>query len=112
MIRLFGTKKEEGKMTPKEYDKELLLEIQPQANVSFSDERYIGKGDGYEACIHIHQFPTSVNDFWLEKIINENHVIATIDIGTEEREKVLTGLKKSLGEQKSRVITEKDELNR
>ncbi len=51
------------------YNPYLLSEIQPQGGVKF-DENKIIKGDGYEACLHVYAFPTEVDQFWLNSIVN------------------------------------------
>lgn len=115
LLKLFDLKKKDstkGTIDKKEYDENLILEIQPQGNVSFTDERFIWKGDGYEACIHVYKFPSTVNDFWLERILNLPYVISTLDVSTEDKEIVFNSLKKSLGEQKSRIYSEKDEMSK
>ncbi len=85
-----------------EYNPYLLNKIQPVGGIGFKD-RFIVKGDGYETCIHVYDFPLYVNDFWLEKLLNFDDVVTTIDISTEEKKKALDQLDKSISEQLIRV---------
>ena len=65
-------------------DKQLLAEIQPQGGITFSDEAYIRTGVGYEACIHVYDYPhKELPQLWLVQLMMMNDVVATIDIATE-----------------------------
>ena len=35
----------------------LLERIQPQGGITFMDAKYISAGAGYEACLHIFEYP-------------------------------------------------------
>ena len=83
------------------YNPYLLSEIQPQGGVKF-DENKIIKGDGYEACLYVYAFPTEVDQFWLNSIVNIENTIATIDIATEAKELIIRKIDKALDEQNSR----------
>ncbi|MEG1482898.1 MAG: hypothetical protein RSA57_03775 [Cetobacterium sp.] len=86
-----------------EYNPYLLNKIQPVGGIGFKD-RFIVKGDGYETCIHVYDFPLYVNDFWLEELLNFDDVVATVDISTEEKKKALDQLDRSISEQLVRVV--------
>lgn len=83
------------------YNPYLLNEIQPQGGVKFEEDKII-KGDGYEACLYVYAFPTEVDQFWLNSIVNIENTIATIDIATESKELVMKKIDKALEEQNSR----------
>lgn len=86
-----------------EYNPYLLKLIQPVGGVAFKD-RAIVKGDGYEACIRVYEFKTTVGDFWLEPLINYDNVFTTIDVSTENKKEILNRLDKSLNEQLTRQV--------
>ena len=44
----------------KGYDPDLLERIQPQGGISFLDPKYISSGSGYEACLHIYEYPKKI----------------------------------------------------
>lgn len=85
----------------KGYNPYLLSEIQPQGGVKFEEDKIV-KGDGYEACLYVYAFPTEVEEFWLNSIVNIENTIATIDIATEDKETVIRKIDKALDEQNSR----------
>ena len=91
------------------YNPYLLTQIQPQGGVKF-DERVIQKGDGFETCIHVYDYPTQVNSFWLERLLTMDGVITTIDIGTANKRKILKQLEKSLVEQENRFYEDKSKV--
>lgn len=86
-----------------------LAAIQPQGGISFH-ERVISKGDGYEAVIHIYDYPSEADNFWLEKIMSIKDVIVTVDVGTKERHEVIREINKSLEEENSRMVEETDKI--
>lgn len=72
--------------------------VQPCGGISFK-ENYIKKGDGYEACIHIYDFPTTCGDFWLNSLSNiSNDVVTTIDVRTADMSKLPDTLNKAINE--------------
>lgn len=83
------------------YNPALLNEIQPQGGVKFEENKIV-KGDGYEACLYVYAFPTEVDNFWLNSIVNIENTITTIDIATESKENVIKKIDKALDEQNSR----------
>ncbi|WP_343102067.1 hypothetical protein [Romboutsia sp. MSSM.1001216sp_RTP31141st1_G3_RTP31141_220114] len=48
--------KSSKKINKNEYDPCLITQIQPQCGIEF-DERIIQKGDGFETCIHVYDYP-------------------------------------------------------
>lgn len=89
-------------------DIELLKRIQPYGGITFKDTRYITSGGGYEACIHVYQFPGNVDDFWLGNLCNIANTIVTIDLSTDDVIEVKKNLNKSLKEQSFRYKEAKD----
>ena len=71
--------KKEEKKEKKQISKEFVAQIQPQGGIKFQ-EVYVQGGDGLQSCIHVYGYQTTVNDFWLEPIMNMPNVITTLDI--------------------------------
>lgn len=99
-----------NKVKKQEYNPILLNEIQPQGGIYFKD-KFIQKGDGYEACIYIYHYPSQVTDFWLLNLMNQDNVIVTIDISTASKDKALQSINKSLIEQESRYRSDRDKIS-
>ncbi len=72
------------------------------------DEKYIKKGDGYESCIFVYEYPSEVNEFWLYKLLSMKGVIASLDVVASKRNQDIQDINKSLLEQKMRYVYEKD----
>ena len=47
------------------YDPYLYEKIQPQGGICFRDPKFVMTGTGYEACLHIYEFPRQLNDYWM-----------------------------------------------
>lgn len=90
------------------YNPNFLYDIQPAGGLSFK-ESYTRKGDGYETCIQIYDFPTHVDEFWLYEILNMKNVITSIDIGSTEQVDVINNINNSLKEELDRFYNEKDQ---
>lgn len=88
---------EKNKKT-KAFDPAFLTAIQPQGGVIFKD-KYIQKGDGYEACIRIWDYPTSASVLWLEKIFSMRDVIVVMDNATMPKSEAVSAINKSMLEQ-------------
>ncbi|MGG3771030.1 type IV secretion system protein VirB4 [Priestia megaterium] len=114
MITLPFRKKEK---TPQEikqkkgYNPYFVAQIQPQGGVSFK-ENLIRNGDGYSTCIHIYEYPTNVNDFWLEPIMNMPNAITTLDVVSDERKQVVEAINKNMSEQNARHVNAKENIDR
>ena len=89
-------------------DSKLLSVIQPQGGITFSDEKLIKTGDGYEVVIHVYKYPKYIDKFWLTYLVNIDNVVVTIDIETKDTQKVKQNINKSLSEQRSRITYAKD----
>lgn len=92
-----------------EYNPHFINLVQPCGGISFK-ENYIKKGDGYEACIHIYDYPTSCDDFWLNSLAGiSDDVVMTIDIRTADMSKLPDKLNKAINENVQRE-SEKDSV--
>ena len=103
-------KKDKAEKT-NEYNPNFIYDIQPSGGLSFK-ESFTRKGDGYETCIQIYDFPTHVYDFWLYDILNINNVITAIDIASTKETDIVNNINKSLREQLDRFYNEKDEVQK
>ncbi len=91
-----------------DYNPNLIDKIQPCGGIIFKDN-YIKKGDGYEACINIYDYPHEVNYFWLKGLIKElDDTVVTIDIGTANRNEILKKIDRSMKEHGSRIEDSRD----
>ncbi|MCY9746954.1 VirB4 family type IV secretion system protein [Paenibacillus larvae] len=88
------------------YDPSFLAKIQPQGGVKFADN-FVKKGDGYETCIHLYEYPKYVDDKWLKSITTMNNVVCIIDVSTMDKSETTTNINKSLLEQTMRLSNEK-----
>ena len=93
-------------------DAYFLERVQPQGGISFKDDKYISTGCGYEACIHIYEYPQVLSDYWLANLCNIKDTVACIDISTEDVLEVKKNLNKSMKEQNSRFMQAKDYAQR
>ncbi|MED3397839.1 type IV secretion system protein VirB4 [Bacillus wiedmannii] len=103
--------KQEELKKKKGYNPYLVARVQPQGGVSFK-ESYVQTGDGFSTCIHVFDYPTEVNDFWLEQIMNMPNVITTLDVMSDDRKEVVESINKSMSEQSVRHDTAKDNIDR
>ncbi|MDT0150323.1 type IV secretion system protein VirB4 [Priestia aryabhattai] len=95
----------------KGYNPHFVAQIQPQGGVSFK-ENLVRNGDGYSTCIHIYEYPTNVNDFWLEPIMNMPNAITTLDVVSDERKQVVEAINKNMSEQNARHVNAKENIDR
>ncbi|MGA6840687.1 VirB4 family type IV secretion system protein [Priestia megaterium] len=95
----------------KGYNLYFVAQIQPQGGVSFK-ENLVRNGDGYSTCIHIYEYPTNVNDFWLEPIMNMPNAITTLDVVSDERKQVVEAINKNMSEQNARHVNAKENIDR
>lgn len=87
-------------------DDEFLAMIQPRGGVMF-DDKYIKKGDGYEACIHVYDYPSDVDILWLETIASLQDVVMVTDVATMEKQEVVDAIDKSMVEHQTRFSSAK-----
>lgn len=102
-VRFGGTvmKKNKKKETEILYDEALLQKIAPIGNLKHY-EAYSRTGTGYEACVHIFDFPNTLDDFWLSDICNFPNTIVTIGVATMDQIQVKKNLNRAIEEQGSR----------
>ncbi len=96
----------------KGYDPDLLERIQPQGGISFLDPKYISSGSGYEACLHIYEYPKTLDDHWLAGLCNINNTVSLVDIATDDVVSVKKNINKSMKEQEYRYQEAKDHQDR
>ncbi|PEJ05036.1 VirB4 family type IV secretion system protein [Bacillus wiedmannii] len=103
--------KQEELKKKKGYNPYFVARVQPQGGISFK-ESYFQTGDGLGTCVHVFDYPTEVNDFWLEQIMNMPNVITTLDVMSDDRKEVVESINKSMSEQSVRHDTAKDNIDR
>ena len=109
----FINKKESNHFKNSDFDLDFISKIQPIGNIIFK-ENYIKKGDGFETCIEIYDYPETVRNFWLRTITNSNveNLIVTIDISTMDNEIVDKVLEENLKENRYRKNNERNITDR
>lgn len=93
------------------YNPNFLAKIQPQGGLKF-EPNYVRLGDGYITSLHVYKYQNSVNDFWLEPIINMPDVLCTIDIANANKREIVEKINRALAEQDSRYSNAKDGVER
>ncbi|WP_338631749.1 ATP-binding protein [Clostridium baratii] len=94
-----------------EYNPYLLAKVQPVGGIGFGDTM-IKKGDGYEACVQIYDYPVNVNVFWLESLLDYEEALVTLDISTEKQEKALGQINRSISENLNRIADMKSQVEK
>lgn len=102
---------EEQKQKKPKVDKAFLTTIQPQGGIRFKD-KYIKKGDGYEACIHVWDYPSNVNLLWLDKVMSMYDVTVVADVATMHQDETISAINKSMVEHDVRFRGAKQESDR
>lgn len=87
---------------------DLVEQIQAAGGVHFRDEKYICSGSGYETCIHVYTYSNNIDEFWLTYITGLSNVIVTMDVSTEDLNKVQDNINKNIKEQTQRVREARD----
>lgn len=113
MLKIFNKNKQEAEekklaLERQKRDDEFLIDIQPQGGVSFKD-KFIQKGDGYEACISVYDYPTNVNPLWLERIMSSRNVVVVKDVATMDKDEAVSAINKSMLEHNVRFRSAKQE---
>lgn len=94
-----------------DYNPNLIDKIQPCGGIAFKDT-YVKKGDGYESCIHIYDYPSEVSEFWLKSLIEEfTETIITVDIETGNRNAILKKIDRAITEHGSRIDDSRDNVS-
>src|SRR5690625_2846755 len=92
-------------------DKAILTKIQHQGCMTFKD-KYIQKGDGYEACVHVWDYPSNVNLLWLDKVMAMYDVTVVADVTTMDQDETISSINKSMVEHDVRFRSAKQESDR
>ena len=70
-----------------EYDSDLLERIfPPEGFRSYGNLQ--PHGTGYESCLHIWEFPGSLDDYWLTEYLRAGKRIVTISIHTDDQAEI------------------------
>lgn len=93
--------KNRKKETEINYDEALLQQISVIGNLKHY-ETYSRTGTGYEACIHICDFPAALNDFWITDVCNFPNTVTSVSVQTMDQIEVKKNLNKAIEEQGSR----------
>ena len=99
------TKKKSKNSPTFTYNPYLLELLQPQGGISFRDEKFIKTGEGWEACIHIYQFPRHVPLLWLTSLVNIDGAVTTLDVSTKDKLEVQRNINRSIQEQSLRYTS-------
>lgn len=86
-------RKNQNENTEVKKDLYLIERIQPAGGISFSDEKYVSTGTGYEACIHIFSYKKKISDHWLKSLTDIENTIVTLDVKTDNIDEVKRNLK-------------------
>ena len=78
-------------------DRDFFKDIQPVGNIVFG-ERCVKKGNGYETCIHIYEFPESAYSFWFEDFITSDNAMVTVDISDYDIEEAKSHINSAMNE--------------
>lgn len=92
----------------KDYDPYLLEKIQPQGGITFRDPAMIETGTGYETCLHIYDYPNSLDDYWMAKICNIKNAVTLIDMSTDDLNEIKKNINRSMKEQNFRASDSKE----
>ncbi|MDC2867802.1 VirB4 family type IV secretion system protein [Bacillus sp. BP-3] len=111
VLTFLKRKPKEEKHEKKRVNPHLVAKIQPQGGIKFS-EVYVQNGDGLSTCIHVYGYQTTVNDFWLDPIMNMPNVITALDIVSDSRKIVIDSINKSMAEQSVRHANAKENVDR
>lgn len=91
----------------KDYDPYLIEKIQPQGGITFREPAMIETGTGYETCLHIYDYPNSLDDYWMAKICNIKNAVTIIDMSTDDLNEIKKNINRSMKEQNFRVSDSK-----
>ena len=89
-------------------DEALIGFIAPAGGISFRDDRLIKTGEGYLACVHIIDYPSTVDRFWGVPLINMGTGIVTMDIHAPDQKVVMENIDRSFRNQSGLIENERD----
>lgn len=93
------------------YDLEFISRIQPQGGLT-AKERYIKRGDGYTETLRLYALPKDVPPFWQTKLVGNLNTVTLTDVGTANREQVLSSVNKALSEFGDNMVNERKSTHR
>lgn len=96
----------------KKYNIDFVKEIEVKGGVDFTDSKFISSGTGYEACLYVYEYPTAVDECWLDKIMSIDSAIVVLDIGTLDKKVTVENLNRSLSEQATRYSSARKDTER
>lgn len=105
-IRQKYLKKGDVKEKP-EKNIDFISAIGPAGGLSFTDEKFVKTGTGYEACIYLYEYPSMLPAYWLSHLTGIKDSVFVMDIASLDKTQVKENLRKSLDEQRSRIHTAK-----
>ncbi len=87
------------------YDPYLLATIQPQGGIDPQNSRYTLAGDGYEACLEVYDYKSTVSNRlnWLATLMNVRGAVVTMDVMTVDKAEAKRNINKSVDEQIGRI---------
>ena len=93
------------------YDLDFIKQIMPQGGLYF-DEEYVYYGNGISRCVTVYSYTKDPNLFWLANLMNNPHTIATLDIKTDEKQKVIDEINRAMDELDDRSNNERKATDR
>lgn len=93
------------------YDLDFIKQIMPQGGLHF-DEEYVYYGNGISRCVTVYSYTKDPNLFWLANLMNNPHTIATLDIKTDEKQKVIDEINRAMDELDDRSTNERKATDR
>ncbi|MDA9462132.1 putative ATPase [Enterococcus mundtii 3F] len=93
------------------YDLDFLKQVLPQGGLQF-DEEYVTYGNGYSRCVTVYSYTKDPTLFWLANLMNNPHTIATLDIKTDEKQKIINNINRALDELDDRTENERKATDR
>ncbi len=90
------------------YDPQFMNDTQPLGNIRFT-ESAIRTGTGYSTSLYTFKFNPDPNYLWMTPYTHIQDGIVTVDVATQDPEKIVAIIDKATREMKSRVQSEKDE---
>ena len=93
-----------------EIENQFVKLVAPIGGISYQPD-FVRKGDGYECCIYVHEYPQNVNPLWCN-MFKLTDVVTTMTLAPIKTEKVEEHLTRSLDEQLTRIYDEQDSVAR
>ena len=90
------------------YDPYLITGIQPAGGVQLGNVDHVRTGRDYVSCIHIYEFPSETDEYWMRPLISLQNAIVTIDVSTEDENEVKKNINAGFKEQALRLATDRE----